>query len=73
MGRYIADFCAPKAKVVVEVYGAVHETTQECDHIRDEWMKSVGYQTLRFQAGDVETNVESVVNKIRNVLSKRSR
>ena len=70
MGRYVADFCAPKAKLVVEIDGGIHQTTVEYDHLRDQWMKSVGYQTLRVKTDDVEVNVEAVMKKINAVLSK---
>ena len=72
MGRYIADFCAPTEKLVVEIDGDIHKLAREYDHIRDSWMESVGYRTLRVTAHDVENDVEAVLRKIRTMLRKRT-
>jgi len=61
--RYTADFYCASAKLVVEIDGASHEMGDgpERDARRDATMREQGLQVLRFNAGDVVKDVESVV------------
>ena len=47
IGRYVADFVCQERKVIIELDGAQHEGSIH-DQKRDEWLKSVGYNVLRF-------------------------
>jgi very-short-patch-repair endonuclease len=55
IGRYIADFYCPKAKLVVEIDGESHATpeTAAYDSIRTDFMRSLGLQVIRFSNHDV--------------------
>ena len=68
MGRYIADFCAPKEKLIVEIDGAAHDDTKAYDDLRDDWFHSLGYRTLRVSAKDVENNIAQVIAEIRKAI-----
>ena len=50
IGNYIADFCCPEHKLVVELDGVVHETAAVATkHAqRDAYLRSLGYTVLRF-------------------------
>jgi very-short-patch-repair endonuclease len=63
IGRYIVDFYCPECALVIELDGDSHyqEGAQEYDAIRDEFMRSMDLQVLRFTNVDVMNNLESVV------------
>jgi very-short-patch-repair endonuclease len=66
IGRYIVDFYCPEYALVIELDGDSHyqDDAQEYDTIRDEFMRSIDLQVLRFTNIDVMNNLESVVMKI---------
>jgi very-short-patch-repair endonuclease len=59
---YIVDFYCAEAKLVVELDGDSHyqEDAQAYDHIRDECMRSMGLQIMRFSNTDVIKNIDGV-------------
>ena len=71
IGRYIADFYCPKAKVVVEVDGGQHYGDEgiEKDRKRDEYMGSEGITVLRFSDRGVLGNIDAVSEEIWSRLS----
>jgi very-short-patch-repair endonuclease len=66
IGRYIADFYCPEYALVIELDGDSHyrEGAKEYDHIRDNFMRSLGLHVLRFSNHDVMRNIEGVVATI---------
>ena len=71
IGRYIADFYCPKSKLVVEVDGGQHYSTEgtEKDIKRDEYMGKAGITVLRFSDREVLGNIDVVLEKIWSGLS----
>lgn len=67
IGNYIADFYSPSIKLVIELDGSGHFTPEglEYDKIRENFMKSLGIKTLRFNNNDVMTNIEGVLEEIK--------
>ncbi len=66
IGKYIVDFYAPKAKLVVEIDGSQH---METDHIkkdenRDEYLANVFLKVLRFNSREVLKEPDVVVEVI---------
>jgi len=59
---YILDFYCVKARLVIEVDGSQHYTTdgKRRDGIRDADLRSDGLEVLRFTNADVLTNTEGV-------------
>jgi len=49
-GRYVADFLAPSARLVVEVDGAWHRGRTQADARRDRVLQRLGYRVLRLPA-----------------------
>jgi very-short-patch-repair endonuclease len=49
-GRFIADFYAPKARLVVEVDGGYHVARRKADARRDEALRRLGCRVLRLDA-----------------------
>lgn len=69
LGQYIVDFIAKSKWVIIEVDGGQHHS--DWDRVRDEWLKSQGYQVLRFWNDEVLTQTESVLESIRLCLSQK--
>ena len=64
--RYTADFYCASAKLVVEIDGDSHDLggNPERDRRRDAWLREQGLRVIRFKAGDVVKDVESMVTAI---------
>ncbi len=65
VGHFIVDFYNSTHRLVVEVDGSIHETQVELDHARQDILEQIGLNILRIQAKAVETNLASVLEKIR--------
>jgi very-short-patch-repair endonuclease len=64
VGRFVLDFCSPQHKIAIEIDGAVHNTQQEYDAIRQAHIELEGWRFLRFTADEVFQNIDSVVHQI---------
>jgi very-short-patch-repair endonuclease len=67
LGRYILDFYAPKAKLVIELDGSQHQddpTTRERDQLRDAWLRAQGLKVLRFDDRQALTESQAVIEVI---------
>ncbi len=71
IGNYIADFYCSSLKLVIELDGGQHFTEEglEYDKIREEFMKSLGIITLRFNNNEVLNNIEEILMKIETFTS----
>ena len=63
-GKYIADFIAPAAKLIVEVDDRSHELKRTADARRDRNLGRLGYRVLRLPAELVRGNVKEAVSLI---------
>ena len=70
IGPYIVDFVSFEGKLVIEVDGGQHneDTVREKDEARTALIKGKGYRVLRFWDNEVLTNIEGVLEKIRESL-----
>ena len=59
IGTYIVDFVCFDARLIVEVDGGQHNGSAH-DAQRDAWLKSQGFEVLRFWNNDVLQNIEGV-------------
>lgn len=64
IGPYIVDFCAVKAKLIIELDGGGHSDQQEYDADRSVYLQERGFRVLRFWNQDVTRDIESVVRTI---------
>ena len=66
MGPYVVDFVSHRARLVVEVDGAVHQLPEVelRDLERDTWLLSRGYVVLRVKNEEVIADVVGVVQRI---------
>jgi very-short-patch-repair endonuclease len=71
MDKYVADFCAPSKKLIVELDGSQHLQQEDYDSERTKFLASKGYKVLRFWNNDVMNDIDSVLNVIWDVLKQR--
>ncbi len=66
IGDYIVDFYCPNAKLVVEVDGGQHYSSEgkQKDEVRDSYMAQLGLSVLRFSDREVFKELERVVEAI---------
>lgn len=68
-GRYIADFFAPSARLVVEVDGPSHLARVRSDARRDRVLAKLGYRVLRLDAELVLCRPATAIARIRAALA----
>jgi len=67
--RFIADFYCSKLSLVIEIDGDSHNKKKEADMMRDEFLKRIGINTIRFTNEEILSNIESVKIKLNNFLT----
>lgn len=67
-GRWIADFAAPAARLVIEVDGSAHRGRERQDARRDRALAALGYRVLRLDAELVLRDLAAAVARVRDVL-----
>src|SRR5882672_327001 len=72
--NYVADFICFSVKLIVELDGESHdfEERQKADQRRDAFFASEGFHVLRFTNDQVMSNLEGVVEVIRQAASSRA-
>jgi very-short-patch-repair endonuclease len=68
--RFIVDFLAPAARLVVEIDGRHHERQQQADARRDRGLARLGYRVLRLSAELVQQNLVVATARIRAGLAE---
>lgn len=70
IGRFIVDFASLERGLVIEIDGGQHaqETKEASDRERTSWLEQQGYRVLRFWDNEVLTNLEGIVETIREAL-----
>ena len=68
--RYVADFCSPHNKPVIELDSEPHLHQAEADTERTEFLVSQGYTVLRFWNRQVMEELDSVLEQIRSVVKR---
>ncbi|MCH9055876.1 DUF559 domain-containing protein [Synechococcus sp. PCC 6716] len=74
IGRYIADFYAREAHLIVEVDGASFHSSPKAiahDANRDAYLRSLGLRTVHIPAKDVITNLEGVTAWIQAISAEQ--
>ena len=68
---FIVDFYCHRAALVVEVDGDIHDLQQEEDARREEVLKELGLQVIRFWNGEVMKDLSAVVGRIKASISTK--
>ncbi|HET6763244.1 MAG TPA: endonuclease domain-containing protein [Longimicrobiaceae bacterium] len=69
--RFVLDFYCPAARLAVEVDGGAHAGREEHDAARDEALRTLGCETLRFTNREVITTLAAVLDRIREAVAAR--
>lgn len=72
LGNYIVDFVCLERRLIIEVDGGQHnlEPGIARDRLRTAWLKSRGYEVLRFWNNEVLAATDDVVDTIWHALRK---
>ena len=67
IGNYIVDFYCPSERLAVELDGSDHYTShgELADLKRDNYLKSLNINVVRFENRDIFNNCEAVLEEIR--------
>ena len=68
LGRFIADFYASAARLVIEVDGGCHAERVRPDARRDAVLARAGYRVLRLDAALVVRDIAAAVARVRAAL-----
>jgi len=69
LGPYVVDFFVPESKLVVEVDGPIHNERREEDQRRDNTLRALGYQILRFENARIIHELPIVLSEIKKANS----
>ncbi len=69
--EFIADFCCPECRLIVEADGESHEDRVEDDAARSEHLEAIGYSVVRFTNVDVHENLDGVLTAILDACESR--
>jgi very-short-patch-repair endonuclease len=66
IGRYIVDFVSFSSRLVIEADGGQHGMPDgvASDQARDDFLRSQGFQVLRFWNSEIDANLEGVMETI---------
>ena len=72
VGPYIADFCCPELKLIVEIDGAYHDDEEQIkqDKEREEYLEAAEFKIIRFRNEDIKYNYILVSEKIKKIYLK---
>lgn len=62
IANYIVDFYCPEKKLIIEIDGDTHgiDKVIEQDRARTDYLESLGYNMIRYNNGDIMTNIDGV-------------
>jgi ATP-dependent DNA helicase RecG len=71
---FIADFICLEKKLIIEVDGGYHNTTEqkEADELRTQILNEIGFKVIRFTNEEVIGNIDTVIKKINATLESLS-
>jgi very-short-patch-repair endonuclease len=73
IGSYVADFCCPSRRLVVELDGGQHANREAADDERTAYLRARGYRVIRFWNNEVLGNKEGVLAVILTFLGRKDR
>ena len=71
VGPFVADFCCPAARVIVELDGDSHVAREHQDAARTAYLDADGYVVLRFWNPEVYDNLDGVLEAILTACNDR--
>ena len=71
IGVFIADFVCLDKRLVIEVDGEYHLNNQQYDQARTEFLKSEGFDVIRFTNDEVKNDLSIVLTKLKSKLDSQ--
>ncbi|MFO7655822.1 MAG: endonuclease domain-containing protein [Bacteroidales bacterium] len=71
LGNYIVDFICRKLNLIIEVDGYSHNFKYEEDMRREEFLKGLGYNILRFDEMEVRLDLDNVIRVLEGYLEQQ--
>ena len=71
VGPFVVDFFCESAMLAVEVDGAHHAKRRGADEDRDQYLRGLGLEVLRFSVSALMKNRDGVLLRIRDVATRR--
>ena len=68
---FIADFFSYELGLIVEVDGKIHERQKNYDEIREEFLKAMKYNILRFKNEEIVDNLPDVLDEIKDFIKRK--
>lgn len=70
IGKFIADFCCYKNKLIIEIDGGQHNQPENVvkDIAREKYLNNLGYKVFRVWNNEINDNLEGVAEKILDIL-----
>ena len=70
IGDYIVDFLCVSSKLIIELDGGYHLLPEQktSDELRSEWLQSKGYRVIRFTNEELFSNIDKVLETIKDNL-----
>ena len=68
IGPYIVDFYCKEKNLIIELDGLQHMKAKEYDTERDNYIKSLDIEVLRFWNNEVDKDIEGVLKKIKDCI-----
>jgi len=68
-GRYIVNFAAPSARLVIEVDGTCHAHRHAADKRRDRALTALGWRVLRLDAALVTSDLPAALALVQHALA----
>lgn len=72
MGPFVVDFICIEERIIIELDGGQHAFSIDADVRRSEYLKSRGYEVMRFWNNDVMQGTDAVFNVIHQALERPS-
>ena len=66
--QFIVDFFAPEIGLIIEIDGNSHMNKGDYDRYREDKLRSLGYELIRFSEGDVICNLDTVHVQLMHVI-----
>ena len=70
IGHFIVDFYCAEKSIIIELDGSQHLNNAAYDKERTEYFESLNIRVIRFWNNEIDSNIESVILKIKHELSE---
>ena len=69
--NFIVDFFVPEIKLIIEIDGSSHFNKGEYDRFREDKLKELGFELIRFKEGDVLQNIDNIKVELMHIFDSR--